>query len=336
MEISSNYVLIDYVWIGGSGELRSKTRVVYHHVDTVDDIDEWNFDGSSTGQAEGAKSEVFLKPVKMIKCPFRRRNNAFIVLCETYLPSGEPASWNHRHDASKIFQKYSNAKSLFGIECEYYVYDCDTNLPYYFDKNMQQGQFYCSAGGRNAFMRDLLEEHLQSCLYAGIRITGTNLEVAPSQQEYQVLGSGIDAADQVWLARYILDRISEKYNAYIVYNPKPLSGDFNGSGMHTNFSIESMRQGNGFEIIKSLMPKLAANHEEYMKHTGDGNRQRMSGIHETSSYDQFTWGIGSRNTSIRIPNDAVRGINFYIEDRRPASNADPYQITSQLLKTIME
>ena len=334
--MAMSYVLADYIWIDGIGSLRSKTRVIYKSVKLLADIDEWNFDGSSTEQAEGHASEVFLRPIKMVKCPFRRTDNAFIVLCETYLQSGQPAKWNHRAEAAKVFEKYAEAKSLFGIEQEFFAFDCDTNKPFFFDENGKQGQYYCSVGGKNAFMRDLSEEHLHACLYAGIKLTGTNAEVAPSQWEYQVLGEGIDAADQLWLSRYILEKLSEKYNAYIIYYPKPLKGDWNGSGKHVNCSIESMRTGNGFEIIKSLMPKFEARHEEFMKITGEHNRDRMQGSHETSQYDKFTWGVGSRNTSIRVPNDAVKGINCYFEHRGPGANADPYQVTSKILEIMME
>ena len=330
------YTIVEYVWIGGCGELRSKTRVFYEEdIYSVSDLPIWTYDGSSTEQADGSASEVFLHPKRMFRCPFRRPNG-MIVMCDTYLPDGTPARYNHRHDALKIFEKYADQKPWHGLEQEFFIYDRAYNQPFNFDPNGKQGQYYCSVGGNNAFMRKISDEHLEACLYAGIKIMGTNAEVAPSQWEYQIFGEGIDAADQLWISRYILERISEKYNSHINYHPKPLKGDWNGSGCHCNFSIEAMRNKDGINAIMAVMPKLEAKHSEHMLVYGKYNRERMTEKHETSSYDKFTYGIGSRNTSVRVPNDAVKGINPYLEDRRPAGNCDPYLVTSKILQTIME
>jgi glutamine synthetase len=173
-------------------------------------------------------------------------------------------------------------------------------------------------------------------LYAGITISGTNAEVAPSQFEFQVGPvEGIDAADQLWIARYILEKISENYNMYIVYHPKPLDGDWNGSGCHTNVSTESMRSEGGYEIIIKLMDKLKEKHAEHMEIYGENNSKRMSGLHETSNYDTFSYGIASRKASVRIPNDTIKNGKGYFEDRRPAANMDPYRVTAKILETIM-
>ena len=326
--------LADYVWIGGDGELRSKTRVLYD-ANVLSDIPEWNYDGSSTNQADGASSEIFLSPKRLFTCPFR--DNGVIVICDTYLPHGVPAKKNHRHDALQIFNKYRDQEPWYGLEQEYFIYDCATSLPLGFDPEEKQGQYYCSVGGRNAFGRQISDEHLSACLTAGIQVSGTNFEVAPGQLEYQVGPvEGIDAADQLIASRYILEKISEKYDTYIVYHPKPLKGDWNGSGCHANFSTKSMRKENGLDIILACMPKLEAKHAEHMAIYGDHNDERMSGDHETSRYDQFTYGIGSRKASVRIPNDTVNERKGYFEDRRPAANMDPYLVTSKILETIMQ
>nr|AEX62548.1 putative glutamine synthetase [Moumouvirus Monve] len=332
----SGYTIIDYVWIGGHNELRSKTRVLYKQVNDLMDIPVWNYDGSSTDQATGSSSEVFIYPRRLFKCPFRRPHG-FIVMCDTYTPSGEPLPTNHRHDADIIFNKYKNEKPWYGLEQEYFIYDCIRNLPVGFDPSGKQGQYYCSVGGNNCFGRILVDEHLEACLYAGIKISGTNVEVAPGQHEFQIGPvEGIDAADQLWIARYILEKLSENHGKYIVYDPKPLKGDWNGSGCHTNFSTESMRSDGGYDVIISVMDKLASRHKEHMEIYGKNNKERMSGNHETSNYDEFSYGIASRKASVRIPNETVENKKGYFEDRRPAANIDPYQVTSKILQTVME
>lgn len=324
------YKLVDYVWIGGKNEVRSKVRVL-----DSDDIPEWNYDGSSCWQTEGEDSEVILKPVRIFPCPFRR-NNGFIALCDTYLPSGEPAPNNNRHQAKQIFDRYLDQEPWFGLEQEYFIIDPDTDLPVGMKSAKEQGQYYCSVGGNNAFARNLCDMHMEYCLYAGIKISGTNAEVAPGQWEFQIGPvEGIDAADQLWTARFILHKISEKLGCSISLDPKPVD-DWNGSGCHTNFSTKAMREEGGLDVIMSCMPKLEAVHLDHMRVYGEGNDKRMSGMYETSSYDRFSYGIGNRSASIRIPNDTVKNGCGYFEDRRPASNMDPYSVTSVILETICQ
>lgn len=331
-----NYTLVDYVWIGGNGELRSKTRVLDYEINNVNDVPEWNYDGSSTDQSTGDSSEIFMYPRRMFKCPFRMPHG-LIVLCDTYTMDNQPAKYNHRQDALKIFKQYEDQIPWYGLEQEYFIYDIETKLPLGYNPSNKQGQYYCSVGGANAFGREISDRHMEACLYAGIKISGTNAEVAPGQWEYQVGPvEGIDAADQLWVSRYILGKISEQFNVYIEYHPKPIQGDYNGSGCHTNFSTEKMRNQGGYDIIKSVMSKLQVQHDNHMKVYGQHNDERMSGKNETSSYSNFTFGVGSRNTSIRIPNDTAKHNMGYFEDRRPASNMDPYLVTSIILKTIME
>lgn len=344
-----NHTIIDYVWIGGDGELRSKARVIHSPINNIDEIPIWNYDGSSTNQADGKFSEVFICPRRVFNCPFRK-NNHIIVMCDTYSPSkiqdtyniekfkllNEPLKNNYRYNAQKIFDKYADQKPWYGLEQEYFIIDNITNLPIGFDPDGKQGQYYCSVGGQNAFGRQIVEEHLGACLYAGIKISGINAEVAPGQWEFQIGPvEGIDAADQLWIARYILEKITEKYNVTINYEPKPLSGDWNGSGCHTNFSTEDMRADNGIERIIEVMEKLKNHHTEHMEVYGENNEKRMTGHHETSNYNNFTYGIANRKCSVRIPNETHNNKKGYFEDRRPAANMDPYLVTSKILETIM-
>lgn len=329
-----NFTIVDYVWLGGNGELRSKCRVIYENINSVDQIPIWNYDGSSTDQADGESSEIFIHPKRMFKCPFRK-SNGLIVLCDTYKTDGSPALYNHRYEAEKIFNEYKDKKPWYGLEQEYFMYDVMTDEPVGFSKAIKQGQYYCSVGANNAFGRIISDEHMEACLYAGIRISGTNAEVAPGQFEYQVGPvEGIDAADQLWISRYILEKLSEKYNVYIVYHPKPLGENWNGSGCHTNFSTETMRNAGGLNEIIGCMDKLKNSHEEHMKVYGDFNETRMTGLHETSSFNTFSVGVASRKASIRIPHDTMSNSCGYFEDRRPAANCDPYLVTSMILYTI--
>jgi glutamine synthetase len=222
----------------------------------------------------------------------------------------------------------------FGLEQEYFIYDYNTYEPLGYNRVLKQGQFYCSVGARNAFGRKIVEEHFKKCLEIGIGITGINAEVAPGQWEFQIFGNGITAADNLIVSRYLLERVSEDYNTYIVWHPKPLqTGNWNGSGLHTNFSTKTMRDSfqqnkDTTEIFKAIQ-RLELTHDEHMAVYGQDNEQRLTGDCETSSFKQFKRGqnSGDRSASIRIRNG-------YLEDRRPASNADPYLVCSKIYETI--
>ena len=335
MNIEMAYKVVEYVWIGGNDELRSKARILNMYNESENVIPTWNYDGSSTNQAEGSNSEIFINPRKLFRCPFRR-DNGFIVMCDTYNSKNEPLPNNHRVKANEIFNKYLDQVPWYGLEQEFFIYDRKTNLPVGFDSNNKQGQFYCSVGANNIFCRNIVEEHLEACLYAGINISGINSEVAPSQFEFQIGPvEGIDVADQLWIARYILERISEKYDKFIVYHPKPLEGNWNGSGCHINFSTKAMREDNGIALIYEAINKLSKNHKEHMQIYGKFNEKRMTGLHETANFHNFSSGVANRTCSIRIPIDTVTNGKGYFEDRRPAANIDPYQCTSKLLETVM-
>lgn len=352
--LSSNTVVAEYVWIGGKGELRSKSRVLNIRKEAIglSDFPDWDYDGSSTEQGTTENSERILKPCAIYKDPFRQGNN-FLVLCSTFFPDGNPVFNNHRHNAEKIFKDCEKIEGFydqetktidfvyspepwFGLEQEYFIYGSYTKEPLGFNNAVKQGQYYCSVGGQNAFGRSIVEDHYKKCLEIGIGITGVNAEVAPGQWEFQIFGKGIVAADNLVIARYLLERISEDYNAYIVWHPKPIQNSiekWNGSGLHTNFSTKQMRDSyrnnqDTTEIYKAI-DKLEAKHNEHMAVYGEDNEQRLTGNCETSSFSNFkrSENNGDRSASIRIRHG-------YLEDRRPASNADPYLVCSKIYETV--
>jgi glutamine synthetase len=322
--------ILEYIWIGGDGELRSKTRVFDYALYGKDGIPDWNYDGSSTNQAPSdGNTEVILRPCANFKDPFRilDKHRCMLVLCDTYDNDGNHLPTNHRKNALTIFKSIGgNTGCWFGLEQEYFIKFNDTPfLP------VNDGSHYC--GFTNKLERKIVEEHLQACISIGLDISGINSEVASGQWEFQIGPSqDINAADQLVIARYLLQRIAEKYDATIDYSPKP-SENANGSGCHINFSTDKMREEDGLTEIISCMEKLERKHEQHIAVYGKDNHLRLTGLHETSSMDKFTWGIGTRNTSVRIPNLTQKDGAGYFEDRRPAANIDPYLATSIIAET---
>lgn len=328
--------LYEYIWLDSNDSFcfRSKTRVL-QGVYKLSDIPEWNYDGSSTGQAVcGQDTEVILKPVAMFNDPFRRDGDK-LVWCQAH--SKQNIYPESRVTAIESFRKNTANEPWFGIEQEYYITSIDnvgkprpcgfhsidyaspqTNCPYYCKMGRVEG-------------RNIAEEHLLKCMFAGIKMSGMNAEVGPGQWEYQVGPcTGIDAGDHLMISRYILERIAENDFLIINWTPKPFQGDWNGSGCHTNFSTKEMREGTaettGMSYIMKSISALEKSHSSVMKSTvfGIGNNERLTGDHETASANVFTHGEGTRHTSIRIGNETVREQKGYFEDRRPGSNMDPY------------
>ena len=299
----------EYIWIDAYNNLRSKTKLIYN-VETynIKDFPEWNFDGSSTGQATGDNSDVILKPIRMFNDPFRNsliNTKSILLLCETYNSNNQPLLSNNRFLANKIFSNFLDEEPWYGFEQEYFIMDSLTKLPIGYKQLSSQGSYYCGVGGENVFERELVEKHLKYCLYAGVNISGINAEVAPGQWEFQVGPcEGIEAGDHLWIARYILNRLCEiENNIYISFEPKPLKGNWNGSGCHTNFSTKNMRIGTtnktGLDYINEAICKLKDKHSEHMEVYGSGNEERMSGKFETANFYTFTDGVSDRGASIR-------------------------------------
>jgi len=329
-------VMAEYVWIDGTNGVRSKTKTLKKAVSSVKELSEWNFDGSSTGQAPGEDSDVYLRPVAIYPDPIRLEPN-ILVLCATYDPDGKPNKFNFRHECNQLMEHHAGEKYWFGLEQEYTLLGPD-GWPYGWPKNGfpgPQGPYYCGVGTTRVYCRDIVEAHYKACLYAGINISGINAEVMPAQWEYQVGPcEGISLGDELWMSRFLLHRVAEEFGAKVSFHPKPIPGDWNGAGLHTNVSSEAMRNDGGMKVIEEAMKKLETKQVEHISVYGEGNEARLTGKHETGSIDKFTWGVANRGASVRIPrnvNDEGKG---YFEDRRPASNGDPYRITGIMVQTI--
>lgn len=310
----------EYIWLDGFGGLRSKTRVLGPDLAYIPD---WNYDGSSTGQADAnGNTEVILKPVAIYTDPLRDITGyeCNLVLCDI--------SGGARSKADHVFDRGLEEEPWFGIEQEYVMV-----FPEYdYISSNGDGLHYCGAN-TSSLERAIAEEHLKACLTAGLTISGINAEVSARQWEFQIgPATGIDAADQVYVARYLLERIAEKHQARINYHPKPFSGA-NGSGCHINFSTRATRGNCGLDIIRTCMPKLTEKHDEHIAVYGLYNDLRLTGKHETSSFHGFNFGEGTRNTSVRIPNQTVTEGCGYFEDRRPAANVEVYEATAMLFAT---
>jgi len=341
LEIPSNKVQVMYVWIDGSGDnLRAKSRTLDFEPLSPADLPMWNFDGSSTHQAEGVNSDVFLMPVALFRDPFRGGKNK-IVLCDTYNHDRTPNVTNKRSACAESMTKAADQKPWFAIEQEYTLLGKD-GRPFGWPEGgfpRPQGPYYCAVGADNIIGRDIVEAHYRACLYAGVNITGTNAEVMASQWEFQIGPClGIDIGDHVWMGRFLLLRIAEEYGVVVSYDPKPIPGDWNGAGAHCNFSTEKMREANGIEEINGAIKKLEARHmvhiREYDPNAGRDNARRLTGRHETSSINDFSAGVANRGCSIRIPRQVAEDGKGYLEDRRPSSNCDPYAVADIITRTV--
>jgi glutamine synthetase len=326
--------ILEYIWLGGNYEMRSKIKVheTSEFLIDVKDIPAWNYDGSSTSQTSGENSEINLLPVSIYKNPFFKGIESLLVLCETRDKNNEPLATNNRYGAKKVFDEHKNHEPWFGLEQEFFILsDIGTKK-----HNNKQGQYYCSVGAKNAFLRHIIDRHMIACIDAGLKISGTNAEVAPYQWEFQIGPcGGIESGDQLWVARYLLEKIAEEEGYYIDWSPKPFD-NINGSGCHANFSTKKMRESGGLAHILTAIKKLEENHDEHMKVYGDDNHKRMSGQYETSSYGKFSFDVNkpvNRGASIRVGHDTIREGKGYFEDRRPASNIDPYLVTSIIMST---
>ncbi|XP_032082110.1 glutamine synthetase [Thamnophis elegans] len=331
-----------YIWIDGTGEfLRCKTRTLEQEPKNVEDLPEWNFDGSSTFQSEGSNSDMFLVPSAMFRDPFRKDPNK-LVLCEVLKYNRKPAETNLRSTCRRIMDMVSNQIPWFGMEQEYTLLGTDGH-PFGWPSNGfpgPQGPYYCGVGADKAYGRDVVEAHYRACLYAGVNIGGTNAEVMPAQWEFQVGPcEGVDMGDHLWIARFILHRVCEDFGVIVSFDPKPIPGNWNGAGCHTNFSTKGMREEGGLKQIEDAIEKLGKRHQYHIRaydpKGGLDNARRLTGFHETSNIHEFSAGVANRGASIRIPRNVGQVKKGYFEDRRPSANCDPYAVTEALVRTCL-
>lgn len=327
---------LEYVWLDGTRptqELRSKTKILRDFDGSLEQCPVWCFDGSSTNQAPGGSSDLLLQPVAIFPDP--ARSNGYLVMSEVLNADGSVHESNGRATIDDDDNDF-----WFGFEQEYFLWDADTNRPLGFPPGgypAPQGPYYCSVGSNRCFGREVIEEHLDLCLDAGLNVEGINAEVATGQWEFQVFAKGARrAGDEVWLARYLLERTAEKFGVWIQWHPKPLGDtDWNGSGMHANFSNGVLRTCGKKEVYDKICTAFGPRVKEHISVYGADNHMRLTGKHETQSIDTFNYGVSDRGASIRIPIATVTsGWKGWLEDRRPASNADPYKVAAAIIRTV--
>lgn len=339
---------VTYVWMDGAKptkKLRSKMRIVHYENElTLNDVPEWSYDGSSTYQAVGSDSDLILRPVCLVEDPITGVGN-HLVMCEVMLPDGTPHPTNTRAKLRELLDKYGEpCDPWFGFEQEYTLFKGHTPLGW--PKGgypAPQGPFYCGVGSDETYGRPLVEAHAQACLDAGLMLYGINAEVMPGQWEFQIGYRGVpnesaDAlkvSDHLWLARYLLYRLGEDYGIVAKLDPKPVKGDWNGAGKHTNFSTRSMRDPKvGMTAINKAIEALKEHHSAHIKVYGANLEERLTGLHETCHISEFSAGVSDRGASVRIPQSVAQQGYGYLEDRRPGANADPYQVAFALIGTI--
>jgi glutamine synthetase len=324
----------EYIWIDGSeptARLRSKTRILADGAE----LPTWGFDGSSTNQAEGHASDRVLKPVFSCPDPIRGGDD-LLVLCEVFNIDGSAHETNTRALLRPIAEQFVGQEAIFGIEQEYNFFK--DGRPFGFPVNgypAAQGGYYCGVGADEVFGRDVVELHMERCLIAGLAFCGINAEVMPGQWEFQI--GPVDAltvSDHLWIARWLLYRTAEEFDVAVTIDAKPVKGDWNGAGAHTNFSTRAMREG--YEAIITACESLGTDQEKVLEHVnqyGHGIQERLTGKHETAPWDVYSYGVSDRGASVRIPWQVEVEQKGYIEDRRPNANVDPYVVTRLLVNT---
>ena len=343
----SNFTLAEYIWLDGAiptRQLRSKARVVdLGSKPSIEDFPEWSFDGSSTLQAEGDDSDCILKPVYFVPDPIRGEGN-YLVMTEVYNPDGTPHVSNSRAQLRAVLDAGAAEQDPWcGFEQEYTLFKGRQPLGWP-EQGFPgpQGPYYCGVGADEAYGRDIVEEHAQACLDIGLLFYGINAEVMPGQWEFQIGyrdgaedAGAMKASDDVWIARWLLYRIAEDYGVTVSIHNKPILGDWNGAGMHTNFSTNDTRdKAKGKEAIDAAVKALSEKHQKHITLYGHALDRRLTGAHETCDINTFRAGTADRGCSIRIPQLVAQKGYGYLEDRRPGANSDPYLVSARLCTTI--
>lgn len=359
-----------YVWLGGyelehEFDIRNKPKFIpskgkrapdlpISEVEAVG-IGNWTSDGSSSNQSKGHNSDLILHPVKVVKDPLRA--NGLIAFCEVLLPDGKPHPTNHR---PKLVKLSEGRNDWFAPEQEYFLMERMSTMalfekgsfgkrwkplgmPDEFRYAHEQASYYCGTGAPyvHPLVRKIVDEHAGKCNEAGLPIEGTNLEVGPSQAEFQIFDSvpAIDAADMLWIIRYLLVRIAEQYEVMVSFHPKPMSdeekdGKWNGSGCHINFSTEKMRTPDGEKLYDAIIAEFKHRKDKHIAVYGKYNKLRLTGQYETAHIDDFRAGKRDRGASIRIP-EVTSDNQKRLEDRRPAANMNPYLAYAVIVESLI-
>jgi len=349
--VSALKVKAEYVWCDGAegtpekgllfNEMRSKTKTLTDSLGLdPKDYPDWSYDGSSTNQAEGNNSDLILRPVRIVPDPIRGEPHV-LVMCEVFAPDGTPHPTNNRSKLEAIIDDAVIAADCwFGFEQEYTMLHKGSGTVYGWPAAgypAPQGPFYCGVGADSQYGRPLAEAHLEACMKAGITISGINAEVLPGQWEYQIGPVGpLDLGDEVMLSRWLLHRLGEDFGIVLTFQPKPVKGDWNGTGAHTNFSTAPMRVPGGMAAIEAAIEKLSKTHAKHMAEYGYGNEERLTGKHETCDINTFRSGVADRGASIRLPLPVTLKGYGYLEDRRPAANVDPYNVARLLIESTLK
>lgn len=322
----------EYLWLDGTKPtalIRSKTKIV----DLGEEPPYWGFDGSSTNQAPGKSSDCVLRPVFVCPDPIRGGHHK-IVLCDVLTPDLEPHPSNDRAKCAATAEQYGDHEPWFGLEQEYTFFQDGRPLGWPKDGYpAPQGPYYCSVGAGRIAGREIVEKHLDYCLAAGLELSGINAEVMPGQWEFQIGPlDPVSVSDQMIVARWLLERIAEDYNVHVSFDAKPVRGDWNGAGCHTNFSTKSMRES--YDYVIQAAEALGERHDFHIRNYGDGSELRLTGLHETCSYMEYKYGVSNRSASVRIPWQVARDGKGYLEDRRPNANCNPYVVTQLITETV--
>jgi glutamine synthetase len=254
-------------------------------------------------------------------------------MAEVLLTDFTPHPTNTRALCAEVAEKYADQEPWFGIEQEYTF--LQNGHPLGWPKGGfpgPQGPYYCGVGADEIYGRDIVEAHTTACMEAGLHISGTNAEVMMGQWEFQIGPVGPpQIGDEMHLARWLLYRIAEDFDVAVTIDPKPIPGDWNGAGAHTNFSTKAMRES--YEPVIAACEALSKNAEEHVLNYGAGVERRLTGLHETAPWNEFSYGVSNRGASVRIPWQVEQDKKGYIEDRRPNSNCDPYTVTRLIVST---
>lgn len=322
-------IILEYIWIDGKMKLRSKYKTI-KVLEKDLNIEQWKCDGKLTYHIYNEDGEIILNPISFYSNPFFDKDKSYLVLCDTFYDNQSkitPTLTNYRMLARDIFQKKKELDPWFVIKQDYYMmcneYTYTSSTPLFF-KNpklpKEEGDYYCGVGNDNIIMRNLAEKHYIYCINAGINISGMNAEAAPNQWKFKIGPSpGIEAADDLIVARYILLKLSESANVDISFVSKPLPKPWNTSKLCINLSTIETRENDGITKLNSYMNYLKNKHNEHMLVYSDPEL-----INNESNID---------NLNIHIPNKVKVEKKGYLVDNRPISNSDPYLTISKIYDT---